>query len=277
MRLGRGIVINLLALVIVILIGLIGYYIWHQGHYFYSTNDATVEAPIVNVASTTPGYVLSVVAAGTTVKKGASVATLAGASTGGSGRTSSGTSSPSNTSSSGSTSTSNSASGTNGSGSSSGRSTSGASGSSSPGSPPNGAGGGAGQASAIAPVSGAVIDIAAPPGQFVQPGQSIAEIVDPNTVYVTALVDENNIGDIHVGQGVDVTIDSTSNTTLHGVVGQIIGVTAGSLALLPVNNYATGNFTKVAQRIPVRIRLASLQEQTLRVGSSANVTIHINE
>jgi len=275
MRLGRGIVVNLLGLVIVVLIGLIGYYIWHQGYYFYSTNDATVEAPIVSVASTTPGYVLSVVPAGTSVNKGARVAVLASASTGGG--TGAGASAPPNTSSSGSASSSSTAPGSTGSGSTGSSSTGSGSASSAAGSPTNGAGGGTAQVAALAPIGGAVIDVAAPPGQFVQPGQAIAEIVDPNAVYITALVDENNIGDVRLGQGVDVSVDSASSTTLHGVVSQIVGVTAGSLALLPVNNYATGNFTKVSQRIPVRIRLGSLQGQTLKVGASANVTIHIHE
>ncbi len=275
MRLGRGIVINLLGLVIVILIGLIGYYIWHQGYYFYSTNDATVEAPLVSVASTTPGYVLSVVPAGTFVNKGAHVAVLAPASTGGG--TGAGASAPSNTSSSGATSSSSSAPGTTGSGSSGGGSAAGTSGSTSPGSPANGAGGGSAQVSALAPSGGTVIAVSSPPGQFVQPGQAIAEIVDPNAAYITALVDENNIGDVHVGQGVDINVDAASGTMLHGVVSQIVGVTAGSLALLPVNNYATGNFTKVSQRIPVRITFSSLQGQTLKIGASANVTIHLHD
>ncbi len=301
MRIGRVAIINGLGLAIVILIGLILYYIWHQGYYFYSTDDAQVTATTVNVASPAPAIVGAVqVTTGQQVARGATIATLrpapgsgagsgsgsAGGATGasGSGAGASGTggggsSSGNSGGSAGGTSSGGSGSGSGG--ASSGGSTGGASSGGSGSAGTGGAGTGGVAASepvtnAVSPIAGNVVSIAAQPGQMVGPGQVIALVTDPN-VSITAYVDESHINDVQVNQGVDVTVDAVSDTTFHGSVSRIIPATASTFSLLPVNNYASGNYTKVAQRIPVQITLNGLQGKTLIPGSSANVTIHIHQ
>jgi len=284
MRIGRVAIINALGLVIIILIGLILFYVWHQGYYFYSTDDAQVTATTVNVASPAPAIVGAVqVTTGQQVAQGATIATLrpvpgggaASSSAGGTGASSSGTGGGSSSSGSSGGSAGGSGSGGTSSGGSNGGTSSGGSGS----------GGTSGSGSvaasgpvtnAISPIAGNVISIAAQPGQMVGPGQAIALVTDPN-VSITAYVDESHINDVRVNQGVDVTVDSVPDTTFHGYVRRIIPATASTFSLLPVNNYASGNYTKVAQRIPVQVTLDGLQGKTLIPGSSANVTIHIHQ
>jgi len=284
MRIGRVAIINALGLVIIILIGLILFYVWHQGYYFYSTDDAQVTATTVNVASPAPAIVGAVqVTTGQQVAQGATIATLrpvpgggaASSSAGGTGASSSGTGGGSSSSGSSGGSAGGSGSGGTSSGGSNGGTSSGGSGS----------GGTSGSGSvaasgpvtnAISPIAGNVISIAAQPGQMVGPGQAIALVTDPN-VSITAYVDESHINDVRVNQGVDVTVDSVPDTTFHGYVRRIIPATASTFSLLPVNNYASGNYTKVSQRIPVQVTLDGLQGKTLIPGSSANVTIHIHQ
>jgi len=290
MRIGRVAIINTLGLVIIILIGLILFYVWHQGYYFYSTDDAQVTATTVNVASPAPAIVGAVqVTTGQQVSRGATIATLrpvpgSGAASGSAGATgASGSGTGGGSTSSGSS--GGSSGGTSSGGSGSGGTSSGGSGSNGTSSGGAGSGGASGSGSvaasgpvtnAIAPIAGNVISIAAQPGQEVGPGQAIALVTDPN-VSITAYVDESHINDVQVNQGVDVTVDSVPDTTFHGYVRRIIPATASTFSLLPVNNYASGNYTKVSQRIPVQITLDGLQGKTLIPGSSANVTIHIHQ
>ncbi len=293
MRIGRVALINLIGLIIIVLVALIVYYLWHQSYYFYSTDDAQVTTPTANIAALRPGVVTGLaVAPGQSVNKGATVVTLrpvpaaAGGSSGGgssSGGSSSG-SSGGNSSSGGSSSGSSGSSGGSGSG---GLSSSGGSGGGSGGATPGGVSpssanasgstGNGGTIAATAPIPGAVTNVTTQPGQVVQPGQPLAQVSDLNGAYITANVDEKNISDVHVGQGVDVTVDAVGGTTFHGHVSQIVPTAASALSLLPPNNYASGNYTKVSQRIPIQIVLDGLQGKLLLPGTSANVTIHIHE
>ncbi len=290
MRIGRVAIINTLGLVIIILIGLILFYVWHQGYYFYSTDDAQVTATTVNVASPAQAIVGAVqVTTGQQVSQGATVATLrpvpGGSATSGSAGATRASGSGTGGGSTSSGSSGGSAGGTSSGGSGSGGTSSSGSGSNGTSSGGAGSGGASGSGSvaasgpvtnAIAPIAGNVISIAAQPGQEVGPGQAIALVTDPN-VSITAYVDESHINDVQVNQGVDITVDSVPDTTFHGYVRRIIPATASTFSLLPVNNFASGNYTKVSQRIPVQITLDGLQGKTLIPGSSANVTIHIHQ
>jgi len=114
------------------------------------------------------------------------------------------------------------------------------------------------------------------PGQFASAGQPLAEVADLSRSYITAYVDETHIGDIHAQQGVDVHVDAYPDIQFHGTVQQIVPATASTFSLLPTNNYASGNFTKVSQRVPVIITLDGTQGETLLPNTSASVTIHIH-
>ncbi len=278
MRVGRVALINLIGLIIIVLVALIVYYLWHQSYYFYSTDDAQVTTPTANIAASRPGVVTGLaVAPGQSVTKGATVVTLRPVPAAAGGSASSGSSS-SGSSSGGSSSGGSGSGGLSGSGGSGGGSGGATPGGVSPSSAnASGSTGGGGTIAATAPIPGAVTNVTTQPGQVVQPGQPLAQVSDLNGAYITANVDEKNISDVHVGQGVDVTVDAVGGTTFHGHVSQIVPTAASALSLLPPNNYASGNYTKVSQRIPIQIVLDGLQGKLLLPGTSANVTIHIHE
>lgn len=123
-----------------------------------------------------------------------------------------------------------------------------------------------------APLSGVVVARSAEPGSTVAPGQAIVAIVDPTRLYVTANVNETDLGKIKLGQAVDVTVDSLG-VTLPGRVEAITPASASSFSLIPQQN-SSGNFSKVVQVVPLKIAV-DYGTYPLVVGSSVEVNIHI--
>jgi membrane fusion protein (multidrug efflux system) len=101
---------------------------------------------------------------------------------------------------------------------------------------------------------GRVGDRAVRVGQFVGPGTRLMTIVPVSQVYVTANFKETQIGRMHPGQPVRLRVDALGGRELDGVVDSFSPGTGARFALLPPEN-ATGNFTKIVQRVPVRIRV----------------------
>jgi membrane fusion protein (multidrug efflux system) len=127
----------------------------------------------------------------------------------------------------------------------------------------------------VAPADGVVSGIASHPGSFVAPGQTVAQFV-PERKYVTANFKETQVARMRVGQRADVDVD-TYGRTIHGKVESLSGGTGARFSLFPPDN-ATGNFVKVAQRIPVRISLEGVPPgMALRAGQSVEVTVHVTE
>ncbi len=124
-----------------------------------------------------------------------------------------------------------------------------------------------------APAEGYVSRLAAHEGQLVQPGQTLMMLV-PSDTYVIANFKETQIGRIRPGQLVDISVDAISGKTFTGVVDSIAPGTGARFSLLPPDN-ATGNFVKVVQRVPVKIRWKEPPGAELRAGLSAEVTIHL--
>jgi len=123
-----------------------------------------------------------------------------------------------------------------------------------------------------APAAGAVSRLSARPGQLVQGGQSLAQLV-PKATYLVANFKETQTARIRVGQRVDVEVDAYPGHPLHGTVESISGGTGARFALLPPDN-ASGNYVKVVERVPVRVAWASPPDVALRAGLSATVTVH---
>lgn len=111
-------------------------------------------------------------------------------------------------------------------------------------------------------------------GQFMQPGQPMMNLVPDDSIWVVANLKETEIDGIHAGSPVRFSIDAYDGVEWQGEVESISPATGSKFTLLPPDN-ATGNFTKVVQRLPVRIRLDASQhpDLTLRAGMSAEVTI----
>ena len=125
-----------------------------------------------------------------------------------------------------------------------------------------------------APTDGIVSRKQVEVGQLVQAGQPLLTMVADTGVYVTANMKETQLADICIGQPVDFDVDAYGGVTAEGVVESIAAATGSKFALLPPDN-ATGNFTKVVQRVPVRIRITKGLGSTrpLRPGMSVNVHI----
>ncbi len=129
----------------------------------------------------------------------------------------------------------------------------------------------------ISPVSGHVAKRNLEVGQYLSPGQPVLSLVSDSTVWVVANLKETQVERIHAGQRVDVEVDALAGKPLHGKVRTIQWATGARFSLLPPDN-ASGNFTKIVQRIPVRIDLPKSPEmEKLRPGMSVSIAIHVRE
>jgi membrane fusion protein (multidrug efflux system) len=105
-----------------------------------------------------------------------------------------------------------------------------------------------------APIDGVVGNRTLRLGQYVQAGTQLMSVVPLEGAYVVANYKETQLTDVREGQAVDITVDTFPGQIVHGHVDSIAPASGQEFALLPPDN-ATGNFTKVVQRIPVRIAL----------------------
>ena len=108
----------------------------------------------------------------------------------------------------------------------------------------------------LAPQDGVVSKRAVAVGQQVSAGQSIVQLVTATVPWITANFKETQVAKMHVGQPVDVTIDAFPGRVFHGELDSFAGAAGNKFSLLPPDN-ATGNFTKVVQRMPLRNRMIS--------------------
>ena len=129
-----------------------------------------------------------------------------------------------------------------------------------------------------APFDGVVGEREVQPGDYVNIGTNLINVVPLPNVYVIANYKETQLTRVKPGQPVDVRVDSFPNETLRGRVERIAPASGSQFALLPPDN-ATGNFTKVVQRIPVRIALdkGQLLLERLLPGMSVVSRIHTDE
>lgn len=126
------------------------------------------------------------------------------------------------------------------------------------------------------PISGTILQVAAVQGQGVAPGLTILQVTNLNSLNIVAYVDENALNNIKIGQAVDITIDAYKGTSFTGHVQQIVQAAASEFSLIPTQDNASGNFTKVGQRIPVLITLDGNGGNDIVPGMSAEVSIHLH-
>jgi membrane fusion protein, multidrug efflux system len=126
----------------------------------------------------------------------------------------------------------------------------------------------------VAPVTGVLSKRSVEPGQTVQAGQPLFSIVNLDDIWVTANFKETQLRDMKVGQRVKIKVDAYGRE-YNGVVESIGGATGARFSLLPPEN-ATGNYVKVVQRIPVRIRFDKGQDPNheLRPGMSVEPVVY---
>ncbi|HEV8579212.1 MAG TPA: HlyD family secretion protein [Thermoanaerobaculia bacterium] len=127
-----------------------------------------------------------------------------------------------------------------------------------------------------APVSGIVSKKAVEVGQFVQAGQPLLAVVQGHDTWVTANFKETQLAKMHPGQPVEIEVDAYPGRTFHGRVESLAAATGARFSLLPPDN-ATGNFTKVVQRVPVKIVFTDEPDTSrpLRVGMNVSVVVDV--
>jgi membrane fusion protein (multidrug efflux system) len=126
-----------------------------------------------------------------------------------------------------------------------------------------------------APIDGVIGNRAMQTGDFVQTGQRLASLVPLDEVYVNANFKETQLASLRPGQPAAIAVDAIPEHTIHGTVESFSPASGAVFSLLPPDN-ATGNFTKIVQRLPVRIRVpvAIAREGLLRPGMSVVVSVN---
>jgi len=124
-----------------------------------------------------------------------------------------------------------------------------------------------------APTDGVVGDRGVRLGQYTEQGTRLMTIVPTSRVYVIANFKETQVGDLQPGEHVSVRVDAYPDMEVTGIVDSLSPGTGAQFAMLPPQN-STGNFVRITQRVPVKIRLeADAGVPELRAGMSARVSV----
>jgi membrane fusion protein (multidrug efflux system) len=129
-----------------------------------------------------------------------------------------------------------------------------------------------------APIDGTIGQRSLRVGEYVTTGKSLLAIVPLDAIYIIANFRETQLARVNSGQAVNIKVDAIPDSDLKGVVENIGPASGVSYSAIPPHN-ATGNFTKIVQRIPVRIHIKTDQSDVsrLRVGMSVTPQIQIND
>ncbi|WP_321436497.1 HlyD family secretion protein [uncultured Bacteroides sp.] len=114
-------------------------------------------------------------------------------------------------------------------------------------------------------------------GMLIQPGQALVDLVDENDKWIIANYKETQTANIHDGQKVEIEVDAIPNVVFKGTVESLAQATGASFSLFPQDNSA-GNFVKVEQRIPIRIKFshANRPDDLKRLRAGMNVECEVN-
>ncbi len=122
------------------------------------------------------------------------------------------------------------------------------------------------------PVEGYVVKKYVSEGEVVGQGQFVYAVYDPRDIYILVLLEETKLKGVKEGNRVLIKIDAFPDERFEGVVEEIGRATASKFALIP-RDITAGEFTKVAQRIPVKVRIVKGRKELLRVGMGGEVAI----
>ncbi len=123
------------------------------------------------------------------------------------------------------------------------------------------------------PVNGIVIEKIGVEGNLLESGQVALVIADVDHAWVSANIQETNVGDVKPGQRVTIRVDEGGSLT--GQVAEVTAATASQFALLPAEN-ASGNFIKLVQRVPVKVTLDPHPDRVLKAGQSVEIKIKVH-
>jgi membrane fusion protein (multidrug efflux system) len=125
----------------------------------------------------------------------------------------------------------------------------------------------------VAPTNGTIANLSLRPGNTVAPNVPLFVVISDQEFWVDANFKETQLKEIRVGQKATIESDVYPDHPFHGVVQSVSGGSGAAFSLLPPQN-ATGNWVKVTQRVPVRIRVEDPDPQhPLRIGTTATVKV----
>lgn len=122
------------------------------------------------------------------------------------------------------------------------------------------------------PIDGIVVKKQGNVGELLSTGQTLITLAEPDKFYISANIEENKIKQIQVGQVVDITIDEYGSQKFTGKVKSIGEISNSALSIL--SSQTSGTFTKVVQRVPIKIELDDFGNKILP-GTNAVIKIHI--
>lgn len=123
-----------------------------------------------------------------------------------------------------------------------------------------------------APISGKVADLSVRVGQYISSGSNLLTLVPKENLYIIANFKETQLKNIKKGQMVNIKVDAYPTLSIIGIVDSISPATGSQFSLIPPDN-ATGNFTKVVQRVPVKIKFRDAPPKVLLSGLSVYVEL----
>ena len=126
-----------------------------------------------------------------------------------------------------------------------------------------------------APEAGIVGNREIQSGEYVRPGMRLMSVVPAADIYVIANFKETQIEHVRDGMGVDVEADMLGGQTVKGTIDSLAPASGSEFAVLPPQN-ATGNFTKIVQRVPIKIRLEDRPGDALRLKPGTSVVVNID-
>ncbi len=122
------------------------------------------------------------------------------------------------------------------------------------------------------PIKGVVAKRFHVAGDVIGPGEPVYALVDPQDLYILVLLEETKLHGVRPGCPAKIRIDAYPDQKFEGVVEEVLPATAAKFALVP-RDISAGEFTKVAQRVPIKIRLTKGPVKLLRVGLGGEVEI----
>ncbi|NPB07030.1 MAG: HlyD family secretion protein, partial [Aquificae bacterium] len=122
------------------------------------------------------------------------------------------------------------------------------------------------------PIDGFVVKKFVKEGELVRPGQFVYAVYDPSGVYVLVLLDERKLEGVKVGSRARIKLDAFPDEEFEGVVTEINRAVASKFAVIP-RDVTAGEFTKVAQRVPVKIKITKGDKRKLILGQGGEVII----
>lgn len=122
------------------------------------------------------------------------------------------------------------------------------------------------------PFDGIVVQKNAEVGNLLEPSQTAVVVADEAHAWIAANIEETAIGSVKVGQPVKIEIDEGGE--LSGQVDEVRSSVAAQFALIPSDS-GSGNFTKVVQRVPIKVKISDAAEKQLRAGQSVEIKIRV--